>query len=88
MSELGMDISGARSKSLREFEGKEFDFVVTVCSNAAETCPFFPGKEHIHQGFEDPAAAEGPEERRMGVFRASRDEIRHWIDETFGQPRA
>jgi len=83
MKELGIDISLARSKSLKEFEGKEFDFVVTVCSNAAETCPFFPGREHLHQAFEDPALATGTEEEMLRVFRASRDQIRAWIEGQF-----
>jgi arsenate reductase len=77
MQEIGIDISGHRSKSVDEFTGQEFDYVITVCDNANESCPVFPGRtERIHWGFEDPAAAEGEEASRMAVFRQVRDEIR------------
>jgi arsenate reductase len=80
MAELDIDISGQRSKGLAEFEGRSFDHVVMVCSDAAETCPFFPGgKEQIHHAFDDPAAAQGDEERRVAAFRRSRNEINRWI---------
>jgi len=76
MSELGIDISGHRSKHLDEFRGTEFRYVITVCDNAAETCPAFPGiAERIHWSFEDPAAAEGDEEMRLSAFRRIRDQI-------------
>jgi len=55
MREKGIDISGQKSKSIEEFRGKDFDLVVTVCDDAKESCPFFPGKKVIHKGFEDPA---------------------------------
>jgi arsenate reductase (thioredoxin) len=83
MAEVGIDISDQRSKRLDEFKGQEFDFVVTLCSDAEEICPFFPGKEHIHQGFQDPAAAVGSDDEVMAVFRRVRDEIRAWIEATF-----
>ena len=77
MREIGMDISGHRSKSVDEFAGQEFDYVITVCDNANERCPVFPGKtERIHWSFDDPAAAEGDEAERLAVFRRVRDEIR------------
>jgi arsenate reductase len=77
MREIGMDISGHRSKSVDEFTGQEFDYVITVCDNAKEQCPVFPGKTaRIHWSFEDPAAAEGDEASRLAVFRRVRDEIR------------
>jgi arsenate reductase len=77
MKELGIDISGHRSKSVDEFVGQEFDYVVTVCDNAAENCPVFPGKtERIHWSFEDPASVEGDWETRLASFRRIRDEIR------------
>jgi arsenate reductase len=77
MKEVGIDISGHRSKSVDELAGQEFDFVVTVCDNAKESCPVFPGKtERIHWSFEDPAAVEGDWETRLGAFRRIRDEIR------------
>jgi arsenate reductase len=80
MAEMGIDISKQRSKGLEEFEGQEFDYVVMVCSNAAETCPFFPGgKEQIHHGFDDPAEVNGSEKVRLQAFRRSRDEINKWI---------
>src|SRR5215475_829618 len=77
MREIGIDISGHRSKSVDEFLGQEFDYVITVCDNANESCPVFPGRtERIHWGFEDPAAVEGDESARLVVFRRVRDEIR------------
>src|ERR1700693_1716760 len=63
MRELGIDISGHRSKSVDQFAGQPFDYVLTVCDNARETCPVFPGNViTVHQNFEDPAAFEGSEE--------------------------
>jgi arsenate reductase len=76
MREIGIDISGHRSKSVDEFAGEKFDYVITVCDNARERCPVFPGKfERIHWSFEDPAAAEGDEATRLAIFRRVRDEI-------------
>jgi arsenate reductase (thioredoxin) len=70
MKELDIDISAQRSKGLIEFKEQEFDYVVMVCSNAAQTCPFFPGgKEQIHHGFDDPAEVEGTKEERLQAFR-------------------
>jgi arsenate reductase len=80
MHELGIDISGQRSKSVDEFTGQPFDCVVTVCDNARESCPIFPGgTPTIHHSFEDPAAIEGSEEQRLAGFRRIRDEIRTWL---------
>jgi arsenate reductase (thioredoxin) len=81
MKELGIDISGHRSKSVDEFIGKNFDYLITVCDNAKETCPVFPGKaRRIHQNFEDPPPANvGDYNSRMEVFRRVRDEIRDWL---------
>jgi arsenate reductase len=80
MKELGIDISGHRSKSVEEFAGTEFDYVLTVCDNARESCPVFPGHANrLHKNFEDPAAAEGPEAARLAVFRRVRDEIRDYL---------
>jgi arsenate reductase len=71
LGEAGMDASFARSKSVAEFLGQTFDYVVTVCDQARQTCPVFPGvHESLHWGYEDPAAAEGTEEERLAVFRA------------------
>jgi arsenate reductase len=83
MAELDIDISKQRSKGLAEFKGQEFDYVVMVCSNAAETCPFFPGgKEQIHHGFDDPVEVEGTKEEKLQAFRKSRNEINKWIIDT------
>jgi len=80
MAELGIDISGARSKSVDEFRGQEFDLVITVCDRAAENCPLWLGKgRKMHIGFPDPAAAEGSEAERLAVFRAVRDEIQREV---------
>ena len=76
MREIGIDINGHRSKSVDEFLGQEFDYVITVCDNANSNCPVFPGKtERLHWSFDDPAAAEGDESQRLAVFRRVRDEI-------------
>ena len=78
MNEIGIDLSRHRSKSVDEFAGQEFDYVITVCDNANQQCPVFPGKtERIHWSFEDPAAVQGDEQSRLAVFRRVRDEIRH-----------
>ena len=77
MREIGIDISGHRSKSVDEFASQQFDYVITVCDNASEQCPIFPGKtERIHWSFEDPAAVQGDAEARLAVFRKVRDDIR------------
>jgi arsenate reductase len=76
MRESGVDISAYRSKPVSEFDGQPFDLVVTVCDNAREACPFFPGaKETLHWPFFDPAEATGSQEEQMAVFRRVRDEI-------------
>jgi arsenate reductase len=81
MKELGIDISGHRSKSVEEFARTEFDYVLTVCDNAKESCPVFPGHANrLHKNFEDPAAAEGTEAARLAVFRRVRDEIRDYLE--------
>lgn len=78
MREIGVDISHHRSKSVDEFNGQEFDYVITVCDNAKEQCPIFPGNtKRIHWSFDDPASAQGDEESRLTVFRRVRDEILH-----------
>ncbi|MEA2205001.1 MAG: hypothetical protein QOE77_1777 [Blastocatellia bacterium] len=77
MRAVGIDISAQRSKSVEEFAGQEFDFVITVCDNANERCPIFPGKtQRIHWNFEDPASATGDRAEQLNVFRRVRDEIR------------
>ena len=77
MSEIGIDISGHRSKSVDEFTGQSFDYVITVCDNANKQCPMFPGKtERIHWSVEDPAADKGDEQAKLTVYRRVRDELR------------
>lgn len=77
MSEIGIDISSQHSKSVDEFTNQQFDYVITVCDNANEQCPVFPGPTtRIHWSFQDPAMATGPEAERLAVFRRVRDEIR------------
>jgi arsenate reductase (thioredoxin) len=76
MAEIDIDISGHRSKSVDEFGGQGFDYVITVCSKANESCPVFPGApERIAWDFDDPAAVEGDHETRLHAFRRVRDEI-------------
>jgi len=82
MRELGIDIARYRSKSLDEFVDEKFDFVITLCDHAAETCPvFFGGTKRLHMGFEDPAAAGGSEAERLFTFRKVRDQIREKVVE-------
>jgi arsenate reductase len=81
MRELGIDISGHRSKNVDEFEAQHFDSVITVCDHARETCPvFFGAAERLHHSFEDPPAqGVGSEEERMAIFRRVRDELRAYL---------
>lgn len=92
MSEIGIDISGQRSKFAEEFQDTVFDMAVTVCDRARQACPIcsteieLPGRsprarEVIHRSFEDPALAAGTEEEQLLVFRRVRDEIRDWISQ-------
>lgn len=82
MNQVGIDITGHWSKSVAEFAGQDFDFVLTVCDRAAENCPVFPGKaERIHYNFDDPAAVEGDRAVRLAAFCRMRDEIRDWLDD-------
>jgi arsenate reductase len=80
MQELGISIRGHRSKHVDEFAGQPFDFVITVCDNARETCPvFLGGTRKLHHDFKDPAAVVGSEEHRLEVFRRVRDELRAYL---------
>jgi arsenate reductase (thioredoxin) len=80
MAEIGIDISHHRSKSASEFTASEFDVILTVCDNARETCPVFPGQaKRLHHSFDDPAAVDGDESTRLTAFRAVRDEIRKYL---------
>jgi len=81
LSEIGIDHSSARSKHMDEFAGQAFDFVITLCDSANETCPlFFGGVRRVHLGFDDPARAEGTEDERLAIFRRVRDEIRSQVE--------
>jgi len=95
MREMGIDISGQRSKSAEEFGYIVFDLAVTVCEREKEACPIFStyldlpsraprAREGVHKSFEDPAAASGSEEELLRAFRRARDEIKGWITRTFG----
>ena len=80
MKELGIDISGHRSKPVDEFAEREFDCVLTVCDNAKETCPVYAGHtRRLHRSFEDPAAVEVSEADRLAAFRRVRDQIREYL---------
>ncbi|HHE31154.1 MAG TPA: arsenate reductase ArsC [Chlorobaculum parvum] len=91
MKEVGIDLSAHRPKSLNAFLDRPFDYVITVCDNAKETCPIFTGKvgQRLHLGFDDPAEATGSEEEVLAVFRRVRDEIaarfRQFFDENLRQ---
>jgi len=84
LAEIGVDISENRSKSLKEFEGFVFDYVVTVCGGEGQACPFFPGgNNYLHESFEDPAEVSGSDYEKTDAFRRTRDEIKLWIEKTF-----
>jgi arsenate reductase len=85
MREIGVDISGQRSKSLSEFAGLEMDLAVTLCDSARAACPFFPwAKETLHKEFPDPTGEKGADELIIPTFRDVRDRITRWVDEYFG----
>jgi len=83
MAEIGVDLSTRRSKSILEFQGKTFDYVVTVCDAAREACPFFSGEKEIHKSFPDPSAFNGAETEILPKVRAVRDKIKEWVENTF-----
>ncbi len=81
MQELNIDISRHTSKSLDAFRGQKFDYVITVCDSARAACPTYTGAtERLHWSFDDPAQAQGDDERKMAVFRRVRDEIRQRLE--------
>ena len=89
MKELGIDISHKRSKGLEEFAGQEFDYVITLCSQADEACPvFFGGTKKIHMGFPDPTATAGTDEEKLTTFRKVRDLIRDQVIGFLAKQRA
>jgi arsenate reductase (thioredoxin) len=80
LSEIGIDISGHRSKTLEKFAGEQFDYVITLCGSANEQCPlFFGGVQRVHIGFDDPSQGTGDEAEKLADFRRVRDEIRRRI---------
>lgn len=84
MSEIGIDISGQRSKDADEYAGQPFDLVITTCDEAKEACPLFPGAKAMeHWSFPDPAAVSGP--GRMAAFRDVRDGLRKRIEKLVGR---
>jgi len=91
MEEAGVDMGGAYSKSLADFMGKmQFGYLITVCSNAEEKCPFFPGQgQRLHWPFNDPAAVLGTDKEKLAAFRQVRDEIeqavKNWLVELYAE---
>lgn len=86
MQEIGVDITGHTAKSINQFKGQRFDYVVTVCDKARETCPFFPRANHVmHKGFEDPSALQSSPTAMRTAFRRLRNEIQDWLEKTFGK---
>lgn len=84
LAEIGIDISNNRSKSVDEFLNQEINYVLTVCDNAKENCPYFPAKTRlIHYSFADPVETEGDEETRLASFRKVRDEIKEYFETDF-----
>lgn len=86
MEEVGIDMSSYYSKGIEGFVGMEFDYVVTVCDSAKESCPFFPGaKQYLHQSFPDPSSISGSEKEKLEKIREIRDSIRKFVVEFFGK---
>ncbi|NIO04643.1 MAG: arsenate reductase ArsC [Proteobacteria bacterium] len=84
MKEKGIDLTGQRSKSIDEFLGQGFDFIVTTCDDARDRCPVFPGQgESLHWVLEDPAGTAGSREKKLEVFRRVRDELERLIHSHF-----
>ena len=84
MQEIGIDISNHTSKHLNQFLEQPFDYVITVCDQANEVCPFMPGDyKRLHRGFFDPAKVKGTDQEKLTAFRRVRDEIAAWLVESF-----
>jgi len=82
MEEIGIDISSQASKTLDRYLNEPFDYVITVCDEANEACPFFPGAStRLHWSLTDPSQAEGSQQERLAVFRRVRDELRNRIEQ-------
>ena len=85
MREIGVDVSNYRSKGLSLFKDSTIDYVITLCDQAKESCPYFPGGiEHLHKGFSDPSELKGKAEDVINGYRRIRDEIQNWIEKEFG----
>ena len=85
MKEVGIDVSGYKSKGLNVFQDYHFDYVVTVCDQANESCPYFQGGNlRIHKSFPDPSEFKGNPEDVINGYRRIRDEIKNWIEKEFG----
>ena len=88
MHELGIDIAGQRSKSVEEFSGQRFDYVITVCDHAKESCPIFPATtKRLHWSLEDPAGVQGSKGQRLAEFRRIRDQLRTHLRQLAQEPR-
>lgn len=86
MKEAGIDISGHKSKSLDDFHGLEFDYVITVCDQAHESCPYVPGgKIRLHKSFPDPSQFQGWNDNVIHEYRRVRDDIKNWVEKEFKQ---
>lgn len=86
LNEIGIDITSQRSKNVGEFAGQRFDYVITVCDEAAENCPFFPGETtRLHWPFEDPSKFTGTDEHVLTQFRKVRDLIRNKVSQWLGE---
>ncbi len=85
MRDLGIDLSDHRSEHVDQFAQTPMDYVVTVCDSARESCPYLPARlKNIHHSFEDPSSVDGADAAKLAAFRHIRDEIKVWLDETFG----
>ncbi len=88
MKEIGIDISNHYSKNVKDLINEDFDYVITVCGGAKETCPFSPGGgQQLHKGFEDSSSFSGSKEEVLGKFRKIRDNLKEWIEEFFNGKR-
>ena len=85
MREIGVDVSNCRSKELKIFKDSAIDYVITLCDQAKESCPYFPGGiEHLHKGFSDPSEFKGKAEDVINGYRRIRDGTQNWIEKEFG----
>jgi arsenate reductase len=89
MDELSIDLSGHTSDPVYAYTDRSLDIVVTVCDDAAESCPYVQAeKQNLHHGFDDPSAVTGTDDEKRAAFRRVRDELVDWIDATFGPMEA